>query len=212
MGTPRTTAPLAAALAALLALTGCAEGAGDDGPETTDRSLAFVTSDEIGLPVEFSTHGRLTYDGADHGAMVRFVAADDAEGLPPTLETLVLPSSATFAERWCGDAVDDGCVVDTLEDGRDVLLKWQLEEPEEDPGIVEIAVVDDDGIVKLNYDGDPVTTDPREPGVMPDGLGIDELIDLAASPRLGPHATRADHDAGEDLETWVDEEPDTSSS
>jgi hypothetical protein len=207
----RSTRGTVLALTALVALAGCGDDAGSGSLETTDRSLAAVTIAEIGLPVEFATHAHLKGDKADHGAKVRFAAAAGDSTLEPNLDTLVLPASSAYVDQWCERGPDDGCVVDTLDDGRDILLRWQLEEPEEDPGIVEIAVVGDDGIVKLGYDGDPVTGDPREPGVMPEGLGIDELFELAASPRLGPRASAADHDAGEDLETWVDEEPDTSS-
>jgi len=196
---------------ALAALTACGGGAGADGPAATDRSLAAVTIDEIGLPVEYATHAYLTNDEADAGGEVRFAAADGVDpSLAPDLSTLVLPASAGYADRWCQDGNADGCVTDMLGDGRVSLVKWQLEEPEEDPGIVEVAVAGDDGIVKLNYHGDSITKDPREPGVMPDGLGVDELLALAASDRLGAHVTQADHDAGQDLSTWVEEEPDTS--
>jgi hypothetical protein len=171
----RTRVALALALAVLAAGTACGSNAGQasgrDQVPITSRAIAAVMLDYVSAK---TTHRQATYvdetsprdyvgadfryhgDGESDGDLVR-VTLQRAESLP-----------ACGSER-CVDL------------GGGAQLSWQLLAPEEDPGIVVLALEREGTLIRALVSGPDITRDPRAMELQP---SVATLTDLVGDPRL----------------------------
>lgn len=193
---------LLAAFLFLATLTACGDqGGGASAPEagdvpTTPRALAWVATQTLPEPDRASATD--DFDELGRGAVgieMRYGSDGEYDG-----DLLALGVS----DRLPRDLVDceandylSGCL--TTDDG--VVLQWEEQVPEEDPGTVIVIVPRDEGAAVLFQSGRPVTDDPRELDLR---VGVDEMIALGQDPRVGPTTTQEAVDGGEDLPFWVD--------
>ncbi|WP_248582296.1 hypothetical protein [Nocardioides sp. InS609-2] len=89
--------------------------------------------------------------------------------------------------------------------GTTTTLVWQLEEPEEDPGIVLVVYRHDDEQVIAYSSGDTITKDPRQMQLQ---FPVDMITSVAQDPRLRLLTTQAVVDLGAALADWEGGEPD----
>jgi len=185
----RTTA-LGLGLAAVL-LVGCqAEGEPAAGDEpATPRALAWLAAEHLGEPSgasaerdaaeEFGQGGIGTE--LDYGHQVVLAVGQD---LPRRL----LACGAAAVERVDGCEVTDAGT-----------LMWELEEPEEDPGVLYVIVAKEDSEVLMFSSGPKLTGDPRDLDLP---VSVDDLFDLAHDPRVDVTTTQEALEEGGDIDYW----------
>ena len=83
-------------------------------------------------------------------------------------------------------------------------LTWTLEDPEEDPGYVMVAVRKGEETVVVVFSGPHITGDPRTLGLP---VTVDQLTDIASDDRVALTTTQAAVDAGEALTFWEETAP-----
>ena len=179
------------AIALLLAVSACGsdESAGSGTEKTTPRALAAVLVDRIDETTRAEASEGVDYygDGAV-GATVRLA--------PETQVELVVGAHVPDELTSCAgdDGVRDGCA----EIG-DAVLTWQEEEPEEDPGVITVAVPKGDGWAVATQSGTEVTSDPRRLDL---DVSVDDMLALVRDDRVGLTTTSATIDAGDDVPNW----------
>lgn len=145
---------------------------------TTSREPTYVDPDDPDTPAgavgaDLRFHG----DGEYDGDLVR-----------------VYLSPATTKP----DCPADSCVAQAV-DGGTRYLRWDLVEPEEDPGIIVIDVVLADQTLRVLSAGEEITDDPRDLDLeVPVGV----LEQIAADPRLRLLTSADVVAAGEALSDW----------
>jgi len=82
-------------------------------------------------------------------------------------------------------------------------LSWVEEEPEEDPGVVQVLSRRDGVDVLARYTGDAITGDPRDLDL---GVTVDQLVEVATDPRISTTTTSEAVEAGNDLAVWRGED------
>lgn len=168
---------------------------GGDVP-TTPRALAWIATQTLPLPDRASATD--DFDELGRGAVgmdMRYGSDGEYDG-----DLLALGVSDRLPRDLAGcEAGDDdaGCV--TTDDG--VVLRWEEQVPEEDPGTVVVVVPREDGAAVLFQSGQPITGDPRELDLR---VPVADMIALGQDPRVGPTTTQEAVDGGEDLAFWVD--------
>lgn len=169
----------AAAAALLLLVAGCADaqtpGAqtpGADRVKTTPKALAA-------LAVEHTDIEPTSVEGSmDEGisASIRFGEHDH----------LLAVSTSEYDESApaepCGEADDRGTCKVINHDAGKVMLYWELEEPEEDPGIVVVGYRSSDSANAVVYAGDTIAGDPRDLDL---SVSVEEMIAIVTDDRLG---------------------------
>jgi hypothetical protein len=189
----------AAVLAGLLLLAGCgdasgpAAGSSEGGAEpTTPEALAAVASEYAGAPSSATAERVLDeYDEGAVGARLRYDA--DGEGDGDMLAVAVgtgLPRSL-FS---CHTGAFDGC-----EEAEGGTLAWEDHEPEEDPGVVYVAVEKGEVTVLVMQTGPTVDKDPR---ALELAVSVDDMFAIAHDDRVDLTTSRATIDAGEALDAW----------
>lgn len=120
-------------------------------------------------------------------ALVRYGPADSWSTENLRLGVYAAAPSDVDEDVSCDDDSVDGCEKSTLADGSTLYLMWQLEEPQEDPGIISMIVVRDDAIVGMRVTGPTITEHPAELDL---GYGVDLAIlkEILADPRLTPES------------------------
>lgn len=88
----------------------------------------------------------------------------------------------------------DGC--GETEDG---VIMWQLEEPEEDPGVTYVVVPRGDSEVLMFTSGPSITGDPRDLDLP---VSVATMFELALDPRVDVTTTQEAVDGGRDLDFW----------
>ncbi len=123
-----------------------------------------------------------------------------------------LVSVAVSAQRppeggACSSDLGQHCVdLPTEVKGAELQLRWTEEEPEEDPGVVGIALLRDGGeTATIGYSGPTITGDPRRLD-MP--IGVEKLVAVLEDPRLRHQATSSTIALGDELGDWKGGEPD----
>lgn len=193
----------------LLAVPGCGSGperrtaeppAGGEEP-TTARALAFVVEERLADQMGAATSARPELDGpravGGVGAAVRFRAEDEPS--KPAVSVSV-GSKATAAEFTCARLLKEfynGCV----ETGGGVLF-WEEETPEEDPGVVYVALRKGKATVLLFQSGPLVTGDPRELDLR---ISVEDMVEIARDPRVDVTTSAEAVRGGEDLKRWTDQ-------
>lgn len=200
--------PLAIVLSGLVLVTACGTGADTDAGTgdvpITQRAIAAVALDH--LPDDTTSRSATsTTEGEDGspkgslGADLRYGGDGETEG--DLARVFVSPE---VEKDDCPDEIQDGCVEREVEAGT-LVLRWQEEEPEEDPGYVAVSLRRDDATISASWSGDVITGDPREQDLR---ISISSMEDLVQDERLGLTTSQATIDAGEALDDWDGGEPD----
>ena len=92
-----------------------------------------------------------------------------------------------------------------LVDGGRLTLSWAEEEPEEDPGYVDVLMQRGDETVDVLWAGDVITGDPRDQDLF---IPVDTLEDIAQDPLISMTTSPEVVAAGDALEDWKGGEPD----
>lgn len=176
---------MAAACAVVLA--GCGEGpatpaAGE--ASLTARAVAVVMLDH--LPDETVNRTAVYVDEQSPeglvGANLSYAGEDNG-----SVTVTVSRSKAPACRETCASV------------GQETWLHWDLEAPEEDPGIVSVLRQHGDELVTATTSGPVITDDPRDLDLSP---SVDELVALVNDPRLSLSTTEEVVAAGERLESW----------
>lgn len=191
------------ALAAALALLALAAGCGDDpgtgtgsGPPAsgdvpiTSKAIAAITLERVPQ----TRHVSSTYtDEQDPDGMVgadlRYHPTGESDGA--LLRVVVTP---TLGQEPCGEHLD-GCERREVEGG-ELVVAWQLEEPEEDGGYVAVMMLREDEVVYASNFAETITRDPRQ---MELRFSVELLEEIVQDERLGLTTSQAMVDAGEQL-------------
>lgn len=145
--------------------------------DTTDRGPTYVEPGQgtrtVGADLRY--HGDGEYDG-------------DLVSVTVTTE---LP------EVFC-EPGDERCVEREV-DGGTLYLLWDEVAPEEDPGVVSVAMVRGEEMVLVGYSGVPIEGDPREQELP---VPVATMESLAQDERLSLTTTQDVVDAGADVTGW----------
>lgn len=197
-------------LVAMTALAAGACGSVDDGPAddgppgpVTARALAAVAMRHVdeaptaAAPLGEDQRVREPAVGVE-------LALPRAEGDNAHLDVVVLPDGDRYwREGECGPA-EERCEQAPLDTGGEVVVTWQPEAPESDPGVVRVVVRHDDGsVTTVGFHGPPVPQD------RPDDLEVttlDDLVALATDPDARTTTSSAALAAGDDIgeDVWLD--------
>ena len=202
---------LALVLATAAAVVGC-DGQGDDEVPSTDRSFAYVAASHVGAP-EYATdidfpfyvlfQGR--YVGADLVTKVGNPDKDPARGgeLCPGDSVIVMAGTEFDGSdpTTCDDS-EPYPYCEPLDGGG--AMTWALEDPEEDPGYMSVAVRKGETTVVVIFSGPHITRDPR---TMDLPVTLDQLVDIARDDRIDLTTTQAAVDAGAALDYWEETAP-----
>lgn len=175
-----------AGLTTLLAasvLTGCGEdGARGDDPAAGDEAITVEAIAAVALEhvdLEASSAQKFADQELDGlGVGLRFGADGESDG--DLLRVHVGPPSVDEVDCEEPDAGFDGCEWSEVDGGR-MLVAWQEEAPEEDPGIVLVAMLREDEQVTAYYAGDSFTGDPREAEL---SVEVESMVDVVQDERL----------------------------
>jgi len=217
MNPPRPTRAVrrVAASACLLA-TIAAGGAGcddkDDAPPATARAFAYVAAEHLGVP-EYATSPELPFYVQFKGHYVEAVLRTEI-GNPDK-------DPARGGKYYPGDAVH--VMAGTTFEGRDPTacdddepypycepldgggaMTWTLEDPEEDPGYLMVAVRKGEATVVAVFSGPHITRDPR---TMDLPVTVDQLVAIVRDDRIDLTTTQAAVDAGAALTYWEETAP-----
>ncbi|WP_345262935.1 hypothetical protein [Nocardioides nanhaiensis] len=196
----RTLLPIACLV---LALVGCGAETGDQAGEpvggdvpTTPRALAAVAAEYTGTPSSADREADAAEEFARGGVGAELRFGSDGEYDGDALTVAVgqgLDPSLTDCESTTNEYLA-GCVETDLG-----VLLWEAEAPEEDPGVVYVAVEKGDTSVLLFYSGPAITGDPRELDLP---ISVESLFDIASDPRVDVTTSQAAIEAGSDLSFW----------
>lgn len=172
--------------------SGATQEAGD--VPTTARALAAIAAEYAGEPSHASrtedgelgagsvaTELRYGSDGEYDGDMLLVAVATD---LDPTFRTC----TEEVAGRGGCEEVGDGAT-----------LIWEDMAPEEDPGVVYLALPKEDATVLVVLAGPDITADPRELDL---AISVDDMLAIAEDPRVDLTTTQEAIDAGLALVSW----------
>ena len=199
---------LATSTIACLLLAGCGDetaadpSGGDEAVPITQRAIAAVALEH--LPNDTTAREATYTDEEDPrgalGADLRYNGDGEYDG--DLLRVFLTPED----DYSCADGEYlDGCEKRQV-DGGSLFLVWQEEEPEEDPGILYVVLIKDDGeSVRVGWSGDSILGDPREQDL---GISVEEMEAIALDPRLSLNTTQDVVDLGEALDDWDGGEPD----
>lgn len=210
----RTAALLIGPALGLVLLAGC----GDEGPTgasdpagtepITPRAIAAIALDH--LPPDPKKAELVVYysdvPGPDD-AEIREAAGDPVEiairyGSDYGGDRVSVAVGAPRDGGPCGGSQADQCAVIEA-DGATAYLTWVEEEPEEDPGVVQVLSRRDGVDVLARYTGDAITGDPRDLDL---GVTVEQLVEVATDPRISTSTTSEAVEAGNDLAVWRGED------
>jgi hypothetical protein len=195
---------LALVVVGLVALSAC--GSGSDAEKsgeipTTQRAIAAIALDH--LPTKTTTREATYTDNHDPkgalGADLRYAGDGESDG--GLLRVFITPK---VEKKPCGGQTLDGCSIRSVEGGK-LVLSWATEEPEEDPGFVDVTMIRDGQETQVSWSGDTIKGDPRKQHLT---ISITQLEAVAQDKRLALTTTQDAIDAGKALKKWKGGEPD----
>ncbi len=197
-------------LVTCLLLVGCGTetepepGTGDGGAKVpiTQRAIAAVALEHVSTDTS-SREASYTDDTSVKGSLgadLRYGGDGESDG---GLLRVFLEPRPSFSCH--ADGYRDGCEERAVDGGR-LFLVWTELEPEEDPGLVDVVFIKDDGeTVYVGWSGDDILGDPRKQDLL---IAIDDMEAIAQDPRLSLTTTQDVVDLGEALDDWDGGEPD----
>lgn len=210
----RGAATLLTLVATVLAVTACGTGTDSDpGPggadggadvAITQRAIAAVALEHASSD---TTRREASYTDRDDapgalGADLRYDGDGESDG--DLLRVFLSPATEPTRDPCAEGDLLDGCEVRDVAGGR-LVLYWQEEEPEEDPGEVVVVMLRKDETVLVGWFGDPITGDPRAQDLT---IPVDVLEEIAQDGRISLTTTQDVVDLGEALDDWEGGEPD----
>lgn len=200
----RTSAALAVPLALLALLVGCgteqaspAHMLPDEGDRVpiTQRAIGAIalthldddTSDRRGMYTDRRHPKGLV------GADLRYRAGPGEDG--DLLRVAVAPGEPEVDPCEFNQCVE----LETGVEGATLLLRWQEEAPEADPGVVSVLLQRDGEYAYVYQAGPTITGDPRDLDLT---VGIDQMTDVVEDPWLRLGTSPEVVEAGEQLEDW----------
>jgi hypothetical protein len=180
-------------------LAACGDAASRTLPEEgervpiTQRAIAAIMLTH--LPEDTSSRGPAYTDRSDEpgtlGADLRYSGDGEYDG--DLLSTVVVPGTREVeCEERCAE-------LDTDMEGARLTLHWDLEAPEEDPGVVAVVLQREDEYAYVVQAGATITDDPRELDLE---VSVDDMVAVAEDPWLRLRTSPDAVEAGEDLEEW----------
>ncbi len=161
----------------------------------TARSLAYVAAEYTGAPSSAEESTDVDELGEDAVATeLRFGADGEYDG---DMLVVGVGSGGQKGLFDCDSSLNDeltGCL--ELEDG---VLLWEGQAPEEDPGVVYVAVPKGDSYAVLFHAGPDITEDPRDVD-MP--ISVEDLFAIAHDDRVNLTTSQDAIDAGGSLTFW----------
>jgi hypothetical protein len=203
----RRAVPVVAAVLLSLTLVGCGDKnmvatqgdrAGGDEP-LTPRALAAVVSEYTGDPVEASDGWSRYETDPNLAATVDMTfPRKPAWGLEGRLTVWVGKDMEDYPDT-CADVEtlyenSDGC--EEIQDG---VLFWEDEEPEEDPGLVYLAMSMAGTDVLFFQSGPSIDADPRAVDLV---VSVPTMMQIADDPRVDVTTSKAAVEAGDQLVFW----------
>lgn len=191
---------LALLLLPLLAACGSETASPEEPPEVaadvpiTSRAVAAVALEYV--PEDTTDRGPTYVEPGQEtetvGADLRYNGDGEYDGdLVSVRVTTDLPQ--VFCEPG-----DDRCVEREV-DGGTLYLLWEEVAPEEDPGVVSVAMVRGEEMVLVGYSGVTIEGDPREQDLP---VPVETMEELAQDERLSLTTTQETVDAGEEVTDW----------
>lgn len=164
-----------AVVGVVLAAAGCAGPEPSPAADLTPEGIAAVVADHVEpKPRDVASWDVMTRElGVDApGAALTYPRGDYlAVAVAPTTNSPLVCATPGFFDQCVG--VDH--------DGTELVLAWQEETPEEDPGVVYVIDRRDDEDVVVTYSGASITGDPRRLDL---GISLDAMADIAIDERL----------------------------
>lgn len=188
-----------AGVAAILLLSACgseAEAPTGGAEPATPQSFAAIIADHLGEPDSASEPSEVDDFGRRAvGAEVRYHSDGEYDGdLVAVLAATDVDPALTDCDAAANDYLE-GC--ETTDEG---LLFWEGETPEEDPGVVYVAVQKGATTVLAFHTGPVVDADPRE---LEAEVSVADLFDLVNDPRLDVTTSTSAVEAGAELDYWT---------
>lgn len=163
----------------------------------TARAVAAVALEYV--PTDTTRRGGIDAEPGDGGetvgAELRYHGDGEYDG-----DLFSVAVSNDLPDTIC-EPGDDQCVSREVAGGTLYLL-WDEVAPEEDPGVVSVAMVrGEEEMVLVGYAGDEILGDPRDQELP---ISVATMEELAQDERLSLTTTRSVVDAGEGVTDWVD--------
>jgi hypothetical protein len=207
MRSTRRAGSLGVAMSALLIVTACGSDVGDRQAgragtiPITQRAIAAVALEHVSTS---TTSRAATYtDNHDPkgalGADLRYGGDGENDG-----DLLSIFVSPRVTQRPCDDENLDGCTSRKVAGGK-LVLTWVKEEPEEDPGYVEVSMIRGGHEISVGWYGDTIKGDPRNQHLK---FSVRKLEEVAQDNRLDLTTSQQAIDAGKSLAHWKGGEPD----
>lgn len=159
----------------VLAVAGCADPEPSPAADLTPGDIAAVVADHVEVdPQDVASWDVMTRElGVDApGAALTYPSGDYlAVAVAPTTDSPLVCTSPGFF---------DECVAFD-HDGTELVLAWQEETPEEDPGVVYVIDHRDGEDVIADYSGVSIVGDPRRLEL---GISLDAMADIVTDGRL----------------------------
>ncbi len=168
----------------------------------TQRAIAAMALEHASTD---TTHRQATWTGPHYrGGGPRCRSA-----LPRWTARTTVTCSGSSSPRSPGPttraAVEHTRCESRLVDGGRLTLSWAEEEPEEDPGYVDVLMQRGDETVDVLWAGDVITGDPRDQDLF---IPVATLEDIAQDPLISMTTSPDVVAAGDALEDWKGGEPD----
>jgi hypothetical protein len=198
---------LSAVIVAFALIVAVACGAPTRGPDrsggqepVTARALAAVVEDHLAGNLGHATSARPGLDGARAvggvGAELRYRAEGEPTAPGVWIAVGTKPGAAEFTCKALRSQSYAGCVA---ADGG--VLFWEEQVPEEDPGVVYVALRKGRTTVLMSMTGPDITKDPRKLDLR---ISVEDLFAIAKDDRVGATTSASAVHAGEALKSWTD--------
>lgn len=170
----------------------------------TQRAIAAIAIDHLG---DDTSSRRATYTDNRSpagmlGADLRYRASPGEDG--DLVRVALLPGPADHL-TGCPDWYD-GCEPLDVDAPGAYTLRWQVEVPEEDPGVVMVVRELEGELAYVYQSGQKITGDPRDLDLH---VSVDEMVEVAEDPWLRLETSPEAIEAGEELDDWEGGEPET---
>ena len=172
----------------------------DDGVPVTPQALAYVAAEYTGTPDTATNDLVGWFDAFEDGAVAVDLRYDQSEDGFGDSVTVTVGTLATPELLDCDATV--GLYTLGCAETPDGTLRWNLDDPEEDPGGVFVLVPrSEDQTVLVTYSGPRITADPRTLDLP---VTVETVFEIANDDRIDATTSQEFVDRSADLPYWSD--------